>query len=110
MLKLMFAALTVLCMLGQDALAHHSWKCPPATKVQVKGIGTNNRFELLVEATNTCGCKVHMRACPSDDKNNCTKKWLKPGETWRFTIMSGSADGKANFDWGTHSNEAPCSG
>jgi len=111
MLKLLLAALAVLLVSGgprQAAHAHHSWKCPPIMKVTVGGISTGNRVELLVDATNTCGCDIRLKACPSDGRNDaCIMKWMAPRENWQFPVMSGT-DGKAKFDWGTHTNYDPC--
>jgi len=113
MLRLMLAVLSILVVpvvSRQAALAHHSWKCPPITNVTVNGIGDDKRIRLLVKAKNTCGCRIYLRTCPSDDarKADCVNKWLKAGETWEFTVKTSASDGTAKFDWGTHSNDAPC--
>jgi len=111
MLKLILVAFAVLFVSAasrQTAHAHHSWKCPPNMNVTVSGVSTDNRVELTVEATNTCGCDIRLKACPSDGQDAaCIMKWLAPGEKWQFPVMSGT-DGKAKFDWGTHTNYDPC--
>ena len=113
MLRVVLAALALLfgsVAVRHTAHAHHSWKCPPKLNVTVSGVDSQKRLVLQIEATNTCGCRIQLRTCPSDDNSNaaCRKEWLAPGATWRFDVKGGAADGKAKFDWGTHSNEAPC--
>lgn len=95
-----------------DAKAHHSWKCPPDIDVKVVGIEQGNRFTLAITARNTCGCSILFKACPieseSEDAAECRKAWVVPGGYFRGKVLTGSSSGKANFDWRTHSNDAPC--
>lgn len=85
--------------------AHHSWKCPP--EINSKVIGTEgNALKLSVTARNTCGCKIRFRVCPSDSDSGCSSKWIGPGQVFEGTVKT--ITGKASYDWGTHSNDAPC--
>lgn len=104
----------VISTAGTDiAQAHHSWKCPPTIDVKALGADAANRVTLKVTATNNCGCSVKFTVCPlerKDKKNHegCTSKWMVPYGTFDGTVVTEPGSGKAHYDWGTHSNDAPC--
>lgn len=88
------------------AEAHHSWKCPPVTAAKVVGVGDKG-YSIEIGARNTCGCKIRLRVCPKD-RDGCEEAWIEPGDTWSTTVKTGADSDKLDWDWGTHSNDAPC--
>lgn len=91
-----------------EVSAHHSWKCPPVIDVKVVGVD-DDTFTLQVTARNTCGCKIKFKACPIGLKGECVASdgWIPPGGYFHGTVKTGPS-GTAEYDWGTHSNDAPC--